>query len=129
MNSIRLALADPRVWQHTSAALGALRARYGVIALAAITAVLAALLLTHGIGPDALSAMTEKTVNGRHFLEIRRFIVNLRNALIPLAVPLGALAMVAVGGMLLFGSPAAQRVLVTVVVGLVCIIFAPEIID
>ena len=46
------------------------------------------------------------------------YLANLRDAILPLAIPVGTIGIVVVGGMYMFGSPSAGRILFRVAIGI-----------
>jgi F0F1-type ATP synthase membrane subunit a len=83
--------------------------------------------------PDAADAALQKLAGyqrggSNRFGQLYDYLSNLRDAIVPLAIPVGAIGMVVGGGMYLFGNPHAGRILFGVVVGLGLILLAPSIV-
>lgn len=96
----------------------------------AAAALLAIVALAHTGGLDALAAMAERTNQAKfNFREVSDFLANLRNALLPLALPLGGIAFFGVAALLICGSPQAIQKGGWVVAGVALALFSPTIIS
>lgn len=83
--------------------------------------------------PDAAEAALQKiagyeAAGDNRFGKLYGYLANLRDAIVPLALPIGAIGLVVGGGMYVFGNPHAGRILAGVVVGLGLILLAPSIV-
>ena len=101
--------------------------------LAATLALLAALALCLLVLPDTAGAALQKLAGyessgDNRFGKLYGYLANLRDAIIPLAIPVGAIGLVVGGLMYLFGNPQAGRALTGVAVGLALILLAPSIV-
>jgi hypothetical protein len=104
-------------------------ARLTVVALLAVAAA-AALMLA---APDPATAALQKIAGyqksgDNRFGSVYEYFSNLRDAILPLSIPIGAIGMVVGGGMYVFGNPQAGRLLFGVVVGMGLIMMAPSIV-
>ena len=95
-------------------------------------AVALTLLLTLVLSADADAALQklagyEKSSDNR-FGSLYTYLANLRDALLPLAIPVSTIGLVVVGGMYMFGSPAAGRILFGIAIGVGMVLLAPSII-
>src|SRR5919108_3395758 len=91
--------------------------------LAATIALAAALALCLLVLPDTADAALQKLAGyefsgDNRFGKLYGYLANLRDAIIPLAIPVGAIGLVVGGLMYLFGNPQAGRALTGVAVGL-----------
>ena len=101
--------------------------------VAAATSLLVLVALLALAGPEPADAALQRLAgfeaNGENqFTSLNRYFANLRDALLPLAVPIGTIGLVVSGGMYMFGSPQASRILFGVGVGLGLVLLAPSII-
>jgi len=101
-------------------------------ALAFSATVALALLLALAVSADADAALQklagyEKSSDNR-FGSLYSYLANLRDALLPLAIPVSTIGLVVVGGMYMFGSPAAGRILFGIAIGVGMTLLAPSII-
>ena len=85
------------------------------------------------VAPDPAAAALQKIAGydrggGNQFGSVFDYFANLRDAILPLSIPIGAIGLVVGGGMYVFGSPHAGRLLFGVVVGLGLIMLAPSIV-
>ena len=96
----------------------------------ALLATLAALLLlADADGLAALQKMAGYDAGAQTFFsEIQDYLENLRDSLIPLAIPLGAIGLAAGGAAYMVGNQMAQRVLGGVVVGIALTLMAPAVV-
>jgi len=62
------------------------------------------------------------------FKTLFEYFANLRDAILPLSIPIGAIGLVIGGGMFLFGSHHAARTLFGVILGLGLILMAPALV-
>ena len=69
----------------------------------------------------------EKAGDNR-FGSLYSYLANLRDAILPLAIPVSTIGLVVVGGMYMFGSPSAGRILFGVAIGVGMVLLAPSII-
>ena len=104
--------------------------RRRIVAAAALAFVLALCLL---VVPDAAHAALQKIAGyepsgDNRFGKLYDYLASLRDAIIPLAIPVGAIGLVVGGVMYLFGNPHAARALTGVAVGLALILLAPSIV-
>jgi type IV secretory pathway VirB2 component (pilin) len=97
-----------------------------------IAALIAVAVLLLASAPEAQAALQKLAGydKGNHndFASLYSYLANLRDSLLPLAVPMGTIGLVVVGGMYMFGSPAAGRTLFGVGIGLGLVLLAPSII-
>jgi hypothetical protein len=105
--------------------------RSQLVTLAALTfAVLAAMLLDPTYSHAALQKMAGYTQgNTTTFGEVIEYATNLRNGLIPIAVPLGGIGLVAGGAMFLVGNQMATKVIMGVLGGIGLALSAPGIVS
>jgi F0F1-type ATP synthase membrane subunit a len=108
-------------------------ARHRTAILAATLALTLTLALCLLVLPDTAAAALQKlagyeTGGDNRFGKLYGYLSNLRDAIIPLTIPVGSIGLVVGGGMYLFGNPHAGRVLFGVVVGLGLILLAPSIV-
>jgi type IV secretory pathway VirB2 component (pilin) len=66
--------------------------------------------------------------NDNRFASLYSYLANLRDAILPLSIPVGTIGLVVVGGMYMFGSPSAGRILFGVAIGIGMVLLAPSII-
>ena len=90
------------------------------------------LLLALLLSADAHAALQklagyEKSADNR-FGSLYSYLANLRDAMLPLAIPVSTIGLVVVGGMYMFGSPSAGRILFGVAIGIGMVLLAPSII-
>jgi hypothetical protein len=106
-----------------------LRSRRHRPALAALLAGgLAVAMLADGALLDALQKMAGYGNKKTLFSQAREYLENLRDALIPLAIPLGAIGLTAGGVAYMVGNAMAQKILGGVVTGIAVALLAPTII-
>lgn len=67
----------------------------------------------------------QKTAAGNRFSELYDYFGNLRDAIVPLAIPIGTLGLVMGGTMYMFGNPSAARLLFGVIVGVGLVLLSP----
>lgn len=101
--------------------------------LAAWGLALAGLAVAVLVFPDPAAAALQKIAGydrggDNRFGSLFGYFANLRDAILPLCIPIGAIGLVVGGGMYMFGSPQAGRLLFGVVVGLGLIMLAPSIV-
>lgn len=106
------------------------RARHPKLQLAtALLATAAALaLLADNATLDALQRMAGYDDGKTLFGEIKKYLDNLRDSLIPLAIPLGAIGLTGGAVAYMVGNVMAQKILSGVVVGLALALMAPSIV-
>ena len=102
-----------------------------VIAAALLLALAIALCLLSP--PDMAHAALQKIAGyqpsgDNRFGKLYDYLASLRDAIIPLSIPVGAIGLVVGGAMYLFGNPHAGRALTGVAVGLALILLAPSIV-
>lgn len=100
-----------------------------------VTFCLAALLtvaLTLLLSADAQAALQKlagyEKANDNRFGSLYSYLANLRDAILPLAIPVSTIGLVVVGGMYMFGSPSAGRILFGVAIGVGMVLLAPSIV-
>jgi type IV secretory pathway VirB2 component (pilin) len=101
-----------------------------VITLAVILVLSLALALL--LSNDAHAALQklagyQKSSDNR-FGSLYSYLANLRDAILPLAIPVSTIGLVIVGGMYMFGSPSAGRTLSGVAIGVGMVLLAPSIV-
>ena len=97
------------------------------VALAATAA--AVLLLLHGGGElAALQKMAGYTTGKSFFKDAQEYLDNLRDSLIPLAIPLGAIGLTGGGVAYMVGNAMAQKILGGVVIGLALALMGPSLV-
>lgn len=101
-------------------------------ATAVVVAVALGLAFALLLSADAHAALQqlagyEKSDDNR-FASLYSYLANLRDAILPLAIPVGTIGLVVVGGMYMFGSPSAGRILFGVAIGIGMVLLAPSII-
>lgn len=91
---------------------------------------LALVVLVQGGAIEALSAMTERTIDSRfNFGGVGSYLNNVRNALLPLAAPIGGIAVFGVGALFMFGSPQAVQKGGWIIAGIALMLLSPNIIQ
>lgn len=97
------------------------------IALAATTAAL--LLLLHG-GTElaALQKMAGYATGKTFFKDAQEYLDNLRDSLIPLAIPLGAIGLTGGGAAYMVGNSRASQILGGVVIGIALALMGPSLV-
>ncbi len=100
--------------------------RLDVVAL--IATALAFILLADGAQLDALQKMAGYTTGKTFFKDAQDYLDNLRDSLIPLAIPLGAIGLTGGGVAYMVGNAMAQRILGGVVIGLALALMGPSIV-
>ncbi len=85
------------------------------------------------LGPPEADAALQKLAGyekagDNQFGSLYSYLAGLRDAILPLAVPVGTIGLVVVGGMYMFGSPNAGRILGGVGAGLGLVLLSPSII-
>lgn len=93
----------------------------------ALTGVLV-LLLMRGTELAALQKMAGYDTSSTMFGKVKDYLNNLRDSLIPLAVPLGAIGLTGGGVAYMVGNPMAQRMLGGVVIGLALVLLGPSLV-
>ena len=84
----------------------------GLLTLTTLVAVAATLtLLSDGAQLDALQKMAGYATKKSFFTEAQEYLNNLRDSLIPLAIPLGAIGLVGGGVAYMVGNVMAQKIL------------------
>ena len=101
-------------------------------ALVLVAGLVLGLLVAFVLAVDAHAALQklagyQKSSDNR-FGSLYSYLANLRDALLPLAIPVSTIGLVVVGGMYMFGSPAAGRILFGVAIGVGMVLLAPSII-
>ena len=93
-------------------------------------AVAAAALLLIGTDPQlhALQKMAGYATGKSFFKDAQEYLDNLRDSLIPLAIPLGAIGLVGGGVAYMVGNVMAQRILGGVVIGLALALMGPSLV-
>ena len=94
--------------------------------LAAVAAI--ALLALDGAQLDALQRMAGYTTGKTFFKDAQDYLDNLRDSLIPLSIPMGAIGLVAGGVAYMVGNVMAQKILGGVVIGLALALMGPSIV-
>jgi hypothetical protein len=94
-----------------------------VLALAAL-----ALLLADGAHLAALQKMAGYSGGTSEFAQVQQYLENLRDALIPLALPLGVIGLTGGGVAYMVGNAMAQRILGGVLIGLALVLTGPSIV-
>jgi hypothetical protein len=87
-----------------------------------------ALLFAGGLELAALQKMAGYDDGGETFAKIKTYLDNLRDGLIPLAIPVGAIGLTGGGVAYMVGNAMAQRILGGVVIGLALALTAPSIV-
>ena len=98
----------------------------GVAALAGLAAL--ALLASDGGQLDALQRMAGYTTGKTFFTDAQKYLDNLRDSLIPLAIPIGAIGLTGGGVAYMVGNVMAQKILGGVVIGLAVALMGPSIV-
>jgi hypothetical protein len=102
------------------------------LALAVLTLIALAVILSMLLPADAQAALQKlagyEQSSDNRFGSLYSYLANLRDALLPLAIPVGTIGLVVVGGMYMFGSPAAGRILFGVAIGIGMVLLSPSII-
>jgi hypothetical protein len=93
---------------------------------AAVVAVFA--LLSDGALLDALQRMAGYATKKSFFTDAQEYLNNLRDSLIPLAIPLGAIGLVGGGVAYMVGNVMAQKILGGVVIGLALALMGPSLV-
>lgn len=94
--------------------------------LAALCAL--AMVVGEGGALDALQKMAGGSGSSTQFGQIRGYLDRLRDSLIPLAIPLGAIGLTGGGVAYMVGNAMAQRILGGVVIGLALVLLSPSIV-
>jgi hypothetical protein len=81
-----------------------------------------------GMHVDALQKMAGYTTSNSSFKDAQEYLNNLRDGLIPLAIPLGAIGLTGGGVAYMVGNIMAQKILGGVVIGLALTLLAPSLI-
>jgi hypothetical protein len=105
--------------------------RTATVAMA--VAVSLALVLCLLAPPDAAEAALQRLAGyerggDNRFGALYGYLSNLRDAIVPLAIPIAAIGLVVGGAMYVFGNPHAARILFGVVAGLGLILLSPSIV-
>jgi hypothetical protein len=96
---------------------------------AALAVVVALALLTLDGGQlDALQRMAGYTTGKTFFTDAQKYLDNLRDSLIPLAIPIGAIGLTGGGVAYMVGNVMAQKILGGVVIGLAVALMGPSIV-
>jgi hypothetical protein len=101
------------------------RCTFGTALVAVIVAVA---LLRSGVRLDALQKMANYTSGHTAFTQVREYLDSLRDSLIPLALPLGAIGLTGGGVAYMVGNAMAQRILGGVVIGLALALLGPSLV-
>ncbi len=102
------------------------RALSNVLATAAALAAVA--LLAHDPQLDALQKMAGYAGEKSLFTNVQQYLNNLRDSLIPLAIPLGAIGLTGGGVAYMVGNVMAQKILGGVVIGLALALMGPSLV-
>jgi hypothetical protein len=102
------------------------RTTSAVTTAAALVAILT--LLSDGAQLDALQKMAGYATKKSFFTEAQEYLNNLRDSLIPLAIPLGAIGLVGGGVAYMVGNVMAQKILGGVVIGLALALMGPSLV-
>jgi hypothetical protein len=92
----------------------------------AVAVVLA--LLSDDAQLDALQKMAGYATKKSFFTDAQEYLNNLRDSLIPLAIPLGAIGLVGGGVAYMVGNVMAQKILGGVVIGLALALMGPSLV-
>jgi len=102
----------------------------GVLNVAVVLGLAVALVLL--LSPDAHAALQKlagyEQSDDNRFSSLYSYLANLRDAILPLAIPVSTIGLVIVGGMYMFGSPSAGRTLSGVAIGVGMVLLAPSIV-
>jgi len=93
-----------------------------------LAAALAAALLADAGELAALQKMAGYTTGKTFFGDAKAYLDNLRDSLIPLAIPMGAIGLTGGGVAYMVGNVMAQKILGGVVIGLALALMAPSIV-
>ncbi len=96
--------------------------------LSALAVVLAIALLAGDSQLDALQKMAGYTGKQSAFKDIQGYLEGLRDSLIPLAIPLGAIGLAGGGAAYMVGNQMAQRILGGLVIGIALALMGPAIV-
>lgn len=99
-----------------------------VVTLLALGAAVA-LFATQAADLNALVGMTGRGAGDGGFGGLRNFLANVRDQLIPLALPLGGIGLTVGGALYMLGNPMAQRLVVGVIGGMAVVLLAPTIVQ
>lgn len=103
--------------------------RRALLLVAASALALALALLLAGDANAALQKLAGyKPASDNRFSSLYAYLANLRDAILPLAIPVSTIGLVVVGGMYMFGSPSAGRILFGVAIGIGMVLLSPSII-
>ena len=105
-----------------------MRRRLALPAAVSIAAIVAVLLLVDDAQLDALQRMAGYTTGKTFFTDAKAYLDNLRDSLIPLAIPIGAIGLTGGGVAYMVGNVMAQKILGGVVVGLAVALMGPSIV-
>jgi hypothetical protein len=94
----------------------------------AALALFAAVVLLDAGQLDALQRMAGYTTGKTFFAEAQQYLDNLRDSLIPLAIPIGAIGLTGGGVAYMVGNVMAQKILGGVVIGLALTLMGPSIV-
>jgi type IV secretory pathway VirB2 component (pilin) len=101
-----------------------------LVSLAAVLVLSVALTLF--LSADAHAALQKlagyEQSDDNRFRSLYSYLANLRDAILPLAIPVSTIGLVIVGGMYMFGSPSAGRTLSGVAIGVGMVLLAPSIV-
>jgi hypothetical protein len=92
------------------------------------TASIAVVLLRHAPEMNALQKMAGYTAHTSLFSNVQDYLDKLRDSLIPLAIPLGAIGLVGGGAAYMVGNVMAQKILGGVLIGVAIALMGPSII-
>lgn len=96
--------------------------------LGAVVVIAVVVLLADGLGLAALQRMAGYDSGRTLFGEVRSYLDNLRDSLIPLAIPLAAIGLVGGGVAYMVGNAMAQRILGGVVIGFALVLLGPSLV-
>ncbi len=104
--------------------------RRAIVLTVAVAALAVALsLLMSADAHAALQKLAGYEQSGdNRFRSLYSYLANLRDAILPLAIPVSTIGLVIVGGMYMFGSPSAGRTLSGVALGVGMVLLAPSIV-
>ena len=99
-----------------------------LVGIVAATAATVLLTLGDGAPLDALQKMAGYATGKSFFKDAQEYLNNLRDSLIPLAIPLGAIGLTGGGVAYMVGNVMAQKILGGVVIGLALALMGPSIV-
>ena len=103
------------------------RLRAAVITAALFT-LLATLIATSPPELDALQRMAGYNAEKSFFGDVQKYLENLRDSLIPLTIPLGAIGLTGGAAAYMVGNVMAQRILGGVIIGLALALMGPSLV-